>query len=301
MSRAGEVCAVLISYHPDEELPARVARVLREAGALVIVDNGSDEAALAMLRELARDPRIALIANGTNLGVAQALNLGIARARAMGYRWVLLLDQDSVLDEGMLAAMIALRAAYPAAERLAVMGAGFRDVNKRTEAEFPCQGERSSRDSSPWEEVESVITSGSLISLATHDAIGPFRTELFIDYVDSEYCFRARSLGYRVIKTRRALMSHAIGAATRHRGIGVHKWTSNHSPDRRYYIARNDTVLLREYSGHRHGLWALKSFGRRLRDCRRVLLYERAKRAKLAAILEGWWHGVRGRLGPRPP
>ena len=29
------------------------------------------------------------------------------------------------------------------------------------------------------------------------------------------------------------------------------KWTTNHSPDRRYYIARNDTVMLREYGGYR--------------------------------------------------
>ncbi len=44
-------------------------------------------------------------------------------------------------------------------------------------------------------------------------------------------------------------MSHAIGAITRHNVLGFKKWTYNHSPDRRYYIARNDTVLLHEY-GH---------------------------------------------------
>ena len=43
---------------------------------------------------------------------------------------MLLLDQDTVLDRGMLDAMIGIRTAYPAADRLAVIGAGFRDVNK---------------------------------------------------------------------------------------------------------------------------------------------------------------------------
>jgi rhamnosyltransferase len=293
LTSGSQVCAVLVSYHPDAELPLRVARALREVGALVIVDNGSSETALAMLRLLGGDPRISLIFNFANLGIAQALNLGIARAKQLGYEWVLLLDQDSLVDQGMVAAMLEVRAAYPASSRVAVLGAGFRDVNKDRADEQPASGGEA------WEEVESVITSGSLIPLAIHDLLGAFREEFFIDYVDSDYCFRARARGFRIIKTRRALMSHAIGAATWHRGIGVDKWTSNHSADRRYYIARNDTVMLREHAGYRYGLWALKSLGRRLRDCRRVLLYEQAKMRKLAGIFGGWWDGVRGRLGPR--
>ena len=293
LTSGSEVCAVLVTFHPDEALPARIERVLLEVAALVLVDNGSDEAALGMLRRVSADPRIALVLNFANLGIAHALNLGIARAGSMGYAWVLLLDQDTVVDSGMLNAMIGIRAAYPAPDRLAVVGAGFRDVNMNT-------GEtRMAAAAEAWEEVESVITSGSLIALATHAAVGPFREEFFIDYVDSDYCFRARALGYRVIKTRRALMSHAIGAATRHSIFGVDKWTSNHSPDRRYYIARNDTVLLRDYGHYALGLWAAKSLGRRIRTCKRVFLYEEMKTEKIRAILEGWWDGVRGRLGPR--
>jgi rhamnosyltransferase len=293
LTSGSEVCAVLVTFHPDEGLPARIERVLLEVAALVVVDNGSDEATLGMLRRLSADPRIALVLNFANFGIARALNLGIARAGSMGYAWVLLLDQDTVVDPGMLNAMIGIRAAYPAPDRLAVIGAGFRDFNKDAEET------RTVGAAQAWQEVESVITSGSLIALATHSAVGPFREEFFIDLVDTDYCFRARALGYRIIETRQALMSHAIGAATLHRTFGVHKWTSNHSPDRRYYIARNDTVMLREYGRYPAGLWTAKSLGRRIRTCKRVLLYEQAKIAKLGAILEGWWDGVRGHLGPR--
>jgi rhamnosyltransferase len=144
-----------------------------------------------------------------------------------------------------------------------------------------------------------VITSGSLLSLSTLDRIGGFRDDFFIDYVDSEFCFRARALGYRVAMTRKPLMSHAIGASTHHALLGVRKWTSNHSADRRYYMARNDTIMLKEYGGFPWGTWALKSLGRRVRTCKRIVLYEDAKLAKVAAVAHGWWHGVRGHLGPR--
>jgi rhamnosyltransferase len=289
-----EVCAVLVTYHPDPALPARVTRVLLQAGALVIVDNGSGEAALEMLNELSANRRITLVLNSENLGIARALNIGIQEAITRGFGWVLLLDQDSSIDSDMLQTLIAVRAAFPDAGRLAVVGAGFRDINmSKVQAVDHEPGE-------PWEEVESVITSGSLIAAATHAAIGPFREEFFIDYVDSDYCFRARAKGYRVIRTRRPIMSHAIGAASRHSVLWADKWTTNHSPDRRYYIARNDTVMLREYGHYVLGLWALKSLGRRVRTGKRILLYEQMKMSKLIAVAQGWWDGIRGRLGPRP-
>lgn len=299
------ICAVLVSFHPDPDLPARVNRIMAQVGALMIVDNGSGEAALRMLQELSADPRISLELNRKNLGVARALNIGIERARLLEYEWLLLLDQDSVLDAGMVDELIAAHASFPEPVRLAVLGAGFRDVKKPgTEPSEPLGGTVRSSEACPatelpWEEVESVITSGSLLRLATLDRIGPFREEFFIDYVDSEYCFRARAQGYRVVKTRKPLMSHAIGASTHHSILGIGKWTSNHSADRRYYMARNDTVMLKEYGGFRWGTWALKSFGRRVRTCKRIVLYEDRKLSKIGAVARGWWDGVRGNLGPR--
>jgi rhamnosyltransferase len=286
LESGGQVCAVLVSYHPDAELPRRAARILAQAGALVIVDNGSGEAACEMLRRIAADSRVSLVLNSANLGVATALNLGVERVRALGFAWMLLLDQDSDLRDDMLSSLIEVRAAYPEPARVAVIGAGFGEETRPAPA-------------AAWQEVESVITSGSLIALAVHAAVGPFRDEFFIDYVDSEYCFRARAQGYRIIRTAKPLMSHTIGAPTRHDLLGIAKWTTNHSPDRRYYIARNDTVMLREYGGYAFGSWTLKSLDRRLRTCKLIVLYERSKLRKIAAVLAGWWDGVRGRMGPR--
>jgi rhamnosyltransferase len=293
-----QVCAILVSYHPDAELPHRVSRILEQVGALVIVDNGSGDEARAMLERIAADSRVSLLLNPANLGVARGLNMGVEQARASAFGWVLLLDQDSDLHAGMLRTLIEVRAAYPEPCRVAVIGAGFgEETGLAREPGGRAPG--AAEPAAAWQEVESVITSGSLIPLAVHSAVGPFRDEFFIDYVDSEYCFRARAKGYRVVRTTQPLMAHTIGAPTRHSVLGVTKWTTNHSPDRRYYIARNDTVMLREYGGYKFGSWALKSLRRRLRTCKRIVLYERSKALKIAAVAAGWWDGVRGRLGPR--
>ncbi|HSZ09229.1 MAG TPA: glycosyltransferase family 2 protein [Steroidobacteraceae bacterium] len=287
------VCAITVAYHPDADFPVRSARILREVGALVIVDNGSDDVERRMLAELAANPLITLLSNAENVGIARALNMGIRRAETLGFKWVLLLDQDTWLDEGTVQALIAVSAAFPDRDRLGVIGSGYREVN----SPLPQQSEEIVGDD--WEEVESVITSGSLIPLKAHAVIGAFREEFFIDFVDTEYCFRARAKGYRVIRTRKPIMSHAIGAISRHKVLWMEKWTFNHSADRRYYIARNDTVMLREFGRYSHGLWALKSFGRCVRLCKRIALYEEMKVQKIVAIGQGWWDGVRGHMGPR--
>lgn len=288
-----DVCAVVVTYHPDPAFRERIGHVRTQVGTVIIVDNGSNEAELAMLQELSRDPCIATVLNGENLGIARALNIGMAAAREKHVDWVLLLDQDTCVDEDLLETLFAVRADFPDRAHLAVIGAGFRELSSSSTVP------ETSAQAQSWEEVESVITSGSLIPLATHAVIGPFREEFFIDYVDTDYCFRARALGFRVIKTRRSLMAHAIGAATTHSMLWLTKSTSNHSADRRYYIARNDTVMLREHGHYAWGMWAVKSLSRCLRRCKRVVLYEQAKTRKIAAIAQGWFDGVRGRMGPR--
>jgi len=289
----GHVCAVVVTYHPDEGFPARLNRIIPQVGLTVIVDNGSSDTALQMLRELSADSSLAVVCNFANLGIARALNLGVQRALASGYTSALLLDQDTQVDPDMVERLLATRASCPESDRVAIVGSRFRDTKGRSNdaRRLDARGEL-------WEEVESVITSGSLLALPAYSVIGPFRDEFFIDHVDTEFCFRARAAGYRVIETLQPLMSHTVGAPTAHRLLWTTKWTTNHSPDRRYYIARNNTVLLREYrtSG---GSWLLKSFTRCFRLCKRIAFFEPDKIRKILAVSQGWWDGVRGNMGPR--
>ncbi len=50
-----------------------------------------------------------------------------------------------------------------------------------------------------------------LIGRAAYEAIGGMRDELFIDGIDHEWCFRAKSLGYRTFVARDVTMSHDMG------------------------------------------------------------------------------------------
>ena len=291
---AATVCAVFVTYHPDARFADRLPGVAAQVGGVVIVDNGSGEAALAMLARLGEDSRVSVVRNDENVGLAEALNLGIERAQARGFVSVVLFDQDSEADEDLVATLLAVRAATPEPARVAVVGAGFRERHRPERQAAKVPGDLH------WIEVPWAITSGSLLWLATHAVVGPFRAEFFIDYVDAEYCLRARALGFRVLKTRTPLMSHSVGAPSLHRFLWMKKWTSNHAPARRYYVARNHTVMLRESGRYPAGAWAVAGLLACLTPGKRIVFYETRKGEKLAALLRGWWDGVRGRLGAGP-
>jgi rhamnosyltransferase len=290
----GRVCAIVVTYHPDDGFAARLGRIVPQVAATFIVDNGSTGTGMTMLRGAAAGATVALICNSENLGVATALNIGARRALAEGFTWALLLDQDTEVDPDMVDGLLAAHASCAGVDRIIIVGSRFRDTHGPS-VEPIRLGSRAEL----WEEVESTITSGSLLSLRAYAAIAPFRDEFFIDYVDTEFCIRARAAGYRIIQTRRPLMSHTVGAPTSHKLPWSTKWTTNHSSDRRYYIARNNTVLLREYGTRGGGPWLFKSFIRCCRLVKRIAFYERDKTKKIFAVWQGWWDALHGRMGPR--
>jgi rhamnosyltransferase len=288
-----DVCAVVVTYHPDDELAVRLRALAREVGTIVIVDNGSRDAG-PRFASIELECEVTVILNHENYGCARALNIGIRRAADAGFPWVLLMDQDSTAGPGMVRDLLAIEALHPQRKRLAVIAAGYDDADRdATRSLAPV------RTPDPWVDVDFVITSGSLLAVEAYATIGSFRDELFIDCVDIDYCHRARALGYCIARSRRSLMTHVIGAPTFHRFLWMRKSTTNHPPDRRYYLARNDTIMLRDYGGVSAWYVGWKSLRRCVRMIKRVLLYETSKIPKILAILEGWYHGNRGRLGPR--
>lgn len=300
-TRPESVCAVIVTYHPDDGIAARVEAVARQVGLVVIVDNGSSECEVQILRGLETGNTASLILNPLNFGVGQALNLGVRTAIARGFRWALLLDQDTDVGGDMVQELIAVYESHPRPESLAVIGSGYNEIHpgRRQTAGASAKPAPGESPEQSWEDAEAVITSGSLLPLDAYQQIGPFREEFFVDYIDVDFCYRARSKGFHVIKTRKALMAHQIGLPTLHRVLWMSKRTMNHGPDRRYYIARNGTILLREYGGRTAIGWCMKSLQRGLRLIKRIALFEERKTGKILAVVEGLWDGARGRTGPR--
>lgn len=286
------ICAVVVTYHPDAGLGPRLESIAAQVAGVVVVDNSADDAAKPMLRAVADRVGAHLVLNAENLGVAAAVNLGTRWAVGHGHRWVLTIDQDSVPSPALVDGLVD---AYHACDFRDLIGAiGSNWVNATTSTVNLGTSRFRGRT---WRECKTVINSGTLFSLSAYAGAGPFRDDFFIDSVDHEYCLRLRANGYRVIVTREALMVHPLGDYRHVRLLGMGVAHSDHPSLRKYFQTRNRLVLISEYA-LKEPLWALGQARRMIQDSVLMLCCERSRRRKIAAMALGAQHFLRGRTGP---
>jgi rhamnosyltransferase len=294
------LCGVVVTYHPAAETFPKLEAMARECGRVIAVDNGSPPEALGRIGAV---PGVELLALGRNAGLAAALNRGAERALALGCRWIVTFDQDSLPAPGMVAALWERHRRVPAAavigawiEEEGIEGSSYRWVRRR--ARFPRLFERA-REDPALEDVALVITSGALTDLAVWNAVGRFDEALFIDYVDIDYCLRVVRAGRRVAVAPEAGLRHALGNRRSTARLGHDFRPMHHAPFRHYYIARNRVHVWR-----RHALaaphWAAFDLSFAAYNLFRVLLFEDRRWAKLKAMTRGTLHGLLGRTGPMP-
>jgi rhamnosyltransferase len=194
------------------------------------------------------------------------------------------MDQDSRATPGMVMAML---------DCLAIFNPG--DIG--IVAPFPVTrpGERPD-GSAVCLELETAMTSGSLLDLRAYEKAGPFLEGLFVDFVDIEYCLRLRAQGYRVIRANRAVLEHRVGDLMKVPMIGGDLYLTSHAPLRKYYKTRNRFFVAGRYRS------LFPEFCRRDRirfflELIRLLLFEGEKGEKLKMMARGYGDYRRGRLG----
>jgi len=287
------VCAVLITYFPDKDFVERAKRVAPQVACVVIIDNSASEQQGQFLARIAKNIGAHLILNNGNVGVAKALNQGALWALEQGYEWILTLDQDSVVTPHIVTSLVAICNAYSERFRLALVGSNYIQARSRKPFSEGCRGSDLAR------EVELVITSGSLVSLSAFKELGKFREEFFIDRVDHEYCLRAKTQGFRLLMSIEPLMEHPIGASIPCQLLWWQTETSNHAGVRRYFMARNQLAMAREYfaSAPRSTLLGLLTF---VKSIILMVVFEREVLSKLRFTIRGIWHGLCGDFAQNP-
>lgn len=228
--------------------------IRRECAKVFVIDNGSGDASLRMLRLAAKEARVRLVELGENTGIAHAQNVGLERAFTAGAEGVLLFDHDSVPTAGYAQAM---RSAYTGLRaRLGspvILGGRVFDVNKREYARHPVYTRFgfSRRTVGPGKILGPalmVIASGSYVSREIYERVGGMREDFFIDYVDWEFCLRAKEQGgFQTYITGDAVLEHARGVRSGRRVFGFVVHPPGYSAFRYGYIFRNRARMLREY------------------------------------------------------
>lgn len=223
-----DVAVVVVLYNPSDDDLANLSRLTQWGVRVVAVVNAIDDTRRGTMRTTGAQ----IIDNSRNLGLARALNQGITAAIDGGASHVLLLDQDSRPTSDMLDALLKAATTMEAQGRpLACVAPVLHDLKATG-------GASAVNDNGPF------ATSGTLLTRAGWERIGPMWEPLFIDGIDHEWCFRARGKGMETLLVRSAVMEHDLGDdgmnfLGRYRPI-------HRSPLRHYFIVRNTLWLARK-------------------------------------------------------
>jgi rhamnosyltransferase len=307
-----DVCAVVVTYHPDpDSLRALLPALKAQVGRVIVVDNGS-AADVAQWVPPADADRVELVRNDRNHGLAAAQNEGAARAMAWSAcRYVLFTDQDSLPAPHMVRR---LRDALVQAARLTtiqepaqVAAAGPQSIDVRTgEASVLIVDQwgwpgrwlpperalsKSMHEAARSYDVSFLIASGSLVPVPVLRALRGMRSNYFIDHVDTEWCLRARAAGYRLVVVPEATLHHRIGDSVKRLWILGRRPVPYHSPLRDYYMFRNTLLMLRDVP--MPITWRLHLVIRMLQFAGYFLMLGDQRRQRLRHM----WLGVRHGLG----
>jgi len=289
--------AVVVLFHPTAEQVARVVELHGRCDDLVVVDNTPQpDNRLALLLA---DHGIALINEGNRNGIAGAHNRGLASLFERGADAVALIDQDSVMPADYFPVMrdiCTMLGSQPFLVGPRIFEEAIQDYVPVLETNGFTVRQLDIHEAAGLQRCATLISSGCVISRAAFARLGPLDESFFIDCVDTEYCFRARTSDVPVYVTPALTLSHRIGDLRRHK-LGPYKTiTLNHPWYRRYYNARNSIQLLFRHGRRYPVIFLLNLFT--LREIFYIALLEDAKLAKLSGIVLGVVDGLSGRLGP---
>lgn len=270
------ISAGIVLYNPDiNRLKENIEAVIMQCSHVYLVDNGSDN--LNEVKKIIKRfncKQLSITENESNMGIAKALNQMCSAALDDGFDWILTLDQDSVCPSNMIEEY-----------RKALS-------DKNTAMLCPLIYDRNRENKITKQddviEVDECITSGSLLRLLAWKEISGFDEIMFIDSVDFDICHRLKRVGYKILCVQSVVLIHELGHIQIRRFLLRKVNIMNHSPFRKYYIARNTVYLARKE--RRSVLIAL------LKNIKLFLitwLYEKEKITKTQKIFKGTIDGLR--------
>jgi GT2 family glycosyltransferase len=216
----GRVSAILVGYNSRPWLEGCLASLASQScppDEILFADNGpQDGSADWLLRNYPQVRQIDLAGRGS---LARALNTAVRAAQG---DYLLLLNPDVCLQRDALAHMIAAARNHPdcaaVAPKLRLLSApaflnGLGNlVGKFSWGTDLGLGHLDLGQFDHWEKLPSACFAAALISSWAIQAVGTFDEGFPLYYEDSEWCYRARLLGFDIRAAPDALAEHAFGA-----------------------------------------------------------------------------------------
>lgn len=277
-----KILAVIVAYNPETNLIRKnIASFVDDVDKVLVWRNSSmDEALIAEGFE-----KIEFCGDCSNAGIPKALNYAWRYAGDNGFTHLLTMDQDSVWEnfKGYLSSALAPNAPQ------GIFGPRINGTMGYEEY-LPADYQNTEIVTYPF-----IITSGMLVSVPLLDRIGGWDESMFVDGVDMEFVFHARELGIFTYRVAGCNLVHRLGNTFKKRFLGRAYTVHNYSPARLYGLYSSHIMVMRKYPSAKIMKPLFRKQNYRQRPIR-ILLGEKNKCAKIAAIIRGIRDGRRATI-----
>lgn len=236
---------------------------------IFVIDNGSQD---GLNKEISKIPRVVFIQNRSNLGYSGGNNIGIREALAWGADFVFVLNPDTKILSDTLKNLVAVSVENNAGivgpkiyfqdKRIWFAGGIFdqanvlgkhRGVNEEDKGQYQ-----------QIQETDFITGAAILIRKDVFESTGFFDERFFLYYEDSDFCFRAKKAGFKILYVPDAVVYHENAKST---GLG--------SSLQDYYITRNRLLFAFKFLGWRTRFALLREALKNLRNpTRRLALFD---------------------------
>ena len=209
---------------------ASLLRSLTEAWTIIVIDNGSAEHDLGLLRTGLEEFKnsqiwkssqieVVLLTSQINLGYAGGNNLGISYALERDAEAVLILNNDIIVSPGSIDILVQ----HSRENKIDICGSiqyvdsSFKDVNNLGVGTVRPSGvSRAVTDQSGVRDSNFVIGSVMLVTREVFLTVGLIPDEYFLYYEEADFCFRAIRLGFKIGTCSSSKIVHFQGRTTGH-------------------------------------------------------------------------------------
>jgi rhamnosyltransferase len=231
------IVTVVVTYNPDmKQLEETIHSIINQVSQVIIVDNGSTKFLFKNIDNLI------IINLGKNYGIAYAQNRGIEVVERQNAGFVLLSDQDTIYPYDFVSKMVDIYENYKQKECIGAITPIFYDKNRKCNSTIMItKFSAIVPDKGKIYYISHAISSGSLIPIKSLNNIGGMREDMFIDYVDNEWCWRAQKCGFRILSVPAISVEHELGAGIKRLG---NRNIILRNRKRYYYMLRNGFYII---------------------------------------------------------
>ena len=250
MELSGKISIIIPTYNRKNDLMqclASVKNLLYYELEIVVVDNASTDGTYENVKKVF--PQVKIIRNNKNLGVSGGRNTGLKYINK-NTKFILFLDHDIIVEKDLVNELlkvmnkdekmgIATPKIYYYEDKSVIWAVGT-SINLIT-GKITMNGENQ-RDEGQFNQIRDVQVAPAVIMVKREviQKIGGFDEDYFATYEDTDFCFRAKKVGYRIIYVPRARAFHKVP---------LNWWESKKRlVSRNYYIARNRIIFMKKYS-----------------------------------------------------